>query len=194
MKEAKQWVGVSWAEAFFFPLHLSGRDAMRQEARLCFPVFPPWSQYHLTVVIRGDWCHCSPLSNETCHTQGAIWSSLPPPLSIVSVRSPTCYLCQQRLCLLLCIFIVHITGRKPGWDDFLKIPLWWRWQEDNWTDSITLPVSAVCVPARVCILHSAALVMGVRGPREFCCRTAIELKCSCQHVCQSWWVPLVLTS
>lgn len=102
------------SRGFFFPLHLSGRDAMRQEARLCFPVFPPWSQYHLTVVIRGDWCHCSPLSNETCHTQGAIWSSLPPPLSIVfSVRSPTCYLCEQRFCLL-CIFIVYITGRKPG--------------------------------------------------------------------------------
>lgn len=50
------------------------------------------------------WCHCSPLGNETCHTQGAMWSSLSPPLSVVffffSLRSPTRYLCKQRLCLL----------------------------------------------------------------------------------------------
>lgn len=75
MKEAKQWVGVSWTKPF--SPYNSGRDGGRRVAEaLLSRLFPaeltPCGCHH-QARLRGHW---SPSGNETSHTQGTIWSGL----------------------------------------------------------------------------------------------------------------------
>lgn len=64
----------------------------------------------------------SPWHWNLSHPGGRVVKFIAAAVHSFSVRSPTRYLCQQRLSLLLCVFIVHIFGRRPGWDDSKKSP------------------------------------------------------------------------
>lgn len=80
------------------------------------------------------WGHCSPLGNETRHTQGTIWSTLLPPVSIPY------YVCQVTNLLsvlaeapLVVIMYIHRTRHRHCAS--LKCSnapaSYWRWQQDN---------------------------------------------------------------
>lgn len=74
MKEAKQWVGVSWTKPFS-PNHISARDAGRQETEALFSRLFPMESAPCGCRHQGRlWGHWSPSGNETSHTQETIWS------------------------------------------------------------------------------------------------------------------------
>lgn len=91
--------------AIFLPPALAGRDTGRQKAGLCFPVCSLWNRHHAAVVIKGG-CGVTVLPFWQCnqshprdHMVEFIAYGVHP--CIMSVRSPTCYLCKQRLHFLL---------------------------------------------------------------------------------------------
>lgn len=106
MKEAKQWVGFSWTEPFFCPQLLRGGTRGGWRRRLCFPVFSQWNRHHTAVVIRGG-CGVTVLPFWQCnqshpreHMVEIIAYRVHPCIMSV-LLSLTCYLCKQRLHLVL---------------------------------------------------------------------------------------------
>ena len=65
------------------PLYISGRDAGMQEVEALFSRLFPTESTPRGCRHQGSlWGHWSPSGNEASHTQGTIWSSLLPPVSI----------------------------------------------------------------------------------------------------------------
>lgn len=102
------------------PLIFLGGMLGAARQKLCFPVFSPRSQNRTAVVIRGD-CGVMglPLAVRTVTPRGAygrVFFLLLCPSHSASLRSPTCYQCEQRLHLLFWyIFTEQVHGIVPVW-------------------------------------------------------------------------------
>ena len=173
MKEAKQWVGVSWTKPPPPPFFLG---AMPGGEALFSRLFPqestPCGCRHQGRL----WGRWSPSGNEASHTQGTIWSSLLPPVSIPhSVSQVTdllSALTEAPLVVIMCIYI-YVRRTREWHCASLKCKnppesLWRRGDKSSTLNPVISPSCApfvqcvcLCFCTSVCTFHSTAL--GVEG-------------------------------
>lgn len=204
MKEAKQWVGVSWTEPFFWTRSFGG--GMRGGGRRGF-VFPSFPRGVDTMQLSSSGeavgSLFSPWQRNQSHPRDHMVRFIP------SCVHPIFYLLghQPVICASrgsTCYYYTRYIHRTHHWRGACwkceNGPAFMQAAERqlNFLRRVLVHMY-VCVCVCACSYLTQQLwkyreVIGKREPGEFCCGTVIELNCSCQHVCQSWWVPLVLAS